>query len=201
MDRERQELWTVLEEVARDAYDRTIGIESSRRWAVDRCITKHNEGSMRSREGGRKPGRSREARPQALDDGGRLWHPPRDAVVGRPGQSSHDSLRCCGLHPGRSGDAGRAARAGECPPRSGLRLQRRPSALGGTWAGGCDLDRAERTGEPFEDALRAILETEAGRQLKELRDGPHGHERAGEWQENIRRERTEERYREQGRAE
>ncbi len=62
-------------------------------------------------------------------------------------------------------------------------------------------ERAERTGEPFEDALKAVLETEAGRQLEELRDGPHGDERAHEWQENIRRERIEERHREQGQAE
>jgi hypothetical protein len=61
-------------------------------------------------------------------------------------------------------------------------------------------ERAERTGEPFEDALKAVLETEAGRQLEELRDGPHGDERAHEWQENIRRERTEERGAERGEA-
>jgi hypothetical protein len=59
---------------------------------------------------------------------------------------------------------------------------------------------AGRTGESFEDALKAVLETEAGRQLQELRDGPHGDERAREWQENIHRERTEEQHREQGRA-
>jgi hypothetical protein len=61
--------------------------------------------------------------------------------------------------------------------------------------------RAERTGESFEDALKAVLKTEAGRQLQELRDGPHGHERAHEWQKNIRQERIEERHREQGQAE
>ena len=60
---------------------------------------------------------------------------------------------------------------------------------------------AGRTGESFEDALKAVLETEAGRQLEELRDGTHGHERAHEWRENIRRERIEERHREQGQAE
>ena len=60
---------------------------------------------------------------------------------------------------------------------------------------------AGRTGEPLEDAFEAVLETEAGRQLEELRDGPHGHERAHEWQENIRRERIEERHREQSQAE
>ena len=45
--------------------------------------------------------------------------------------------------------------------------------------------RAERTGEPFEEALEAVLETEAGRQLAELRDGPHRDEEAGRWQEDL----------------
>ncbi len=53
--------------------------------------------------------------------------------------------------------------------------------------------RANRTGEPFEEALKAVLETEAGRQLGELRDGPHRDERAGEWQKSIAEERAEER--------
>ncbi len=53
--------------------------------------------------------------------------------------------------------------------------------------------RADRTGEPFEDALKAVMGTEAGRQLRELRNGPHHDERAQEWQESLARERTEER--------
>ena len=52
---------------------------------------------------------------------------------------------------------------------------------------------AGRTGGSLEDALKAVLETEAGHKLEELRDGPHGDERAHEWQENIRRERGAER--------
>ena len=56
--------------------------------------------------------------------------------------------------------------------------------------------RAQRTGEPFEEALKAVLETEAGRQLGELRDGPHRNERAEDWQENLVRERVRERKRE-----
>ncbi len=60
-------------------------------------------------------------------------------------------------------------------------------------------DHVQRTGEPFEDALKAVLETKAGRQLEELRDGPHSGERAQEWQ-NIHQERTEERHRDQGQA-
>ena len=61
-------------------------------------------------------------------------------------------------------------------------------------------DRAERTGEPLEDAFEAVLGTGAGRQLEELRDGPHGDERAQEWQENMRRERAEEQGTERGEA-
>jgi hypothetical protein len=65
--------------------------------------------------------------------------------------------------------------------------------------------RAQRTGEPFEEALKAVLETEAGRQLGELRDGPHRDERAADWQENLVRERVwerkQERAEEQKRAE
>ena len=56
--------------------------------------------------------------------------------------------------------------------------------------------RAKRTGEPFQEALRAVLETEAGQQLGELRDGPHREERADDWQENLVRERVRERKRE-----
>ena len=54
--------------------------------------------------------------------------------------------------------------------------------------------RAERTGEPFEEALEAVRKTEAGRQLEELAEGPHRDERAQEWQEEMPRERTEERH-------
>ncbi len=56
-------------------------------------------------------------------------------------------------------------------------------------------DRANRTGEPFQEALKAVLETEAGRQLGELRDGPHRDEKADRWQEGIAQERAEERKR------
>ena len=40
--------------------------------------------------------------------------------------------------------------------------------------------RAERTGEPPEEALEAVLKTEAGSQLRDLRDGTHRVERADE---------------------
>jgi hypothetical protein len=55
--------------------------------------------------------------------------------------------------------------------------------------------RAERTGEPFEEALKAVRNTEAGRQLEELGEGPQRHEKANQWQEDMPRERAEERHR------
>jgi hypothetical protein len=55
---------------------------------------------------------------------------------------------------------------------------------------------AERTGKPFEEALKSVLGTEAGRQLRELRDGPHRDERAQDWQEDLAEQRARERKRE-----
>ena len=60
--------------------------------------------------------------------------------------------------------------------------------------------RATRTGEPFEEVLKAVLGTDAGHQLGELRDGPHRKESAQRWQENLARERTQERGEEHDRA-
>jgi hypothetical protein len=57
-------------------------------------------------------------------------------------------------------------------------------------------DRAKQTGEPFEEALKAVLDTEAGRQLRELRDGPHRDERAERWQEDLVQQRARERKQE-----
>jgi hypothetical protein len=53
--------------------------------------------------------------------------------------------------------------------------------------------RAKRTGESLEAALRAVLQTEAGRRLGQLRDGEHRDERAEQWQPSLSRERAEER--------
>jgi hypothetical protein len=53
--------------------------------------------------------------------------------------------------------------------------------------------RARRTGESLEEALRAVLQTEAGRRLGQLRDGVHRNERAEQWQPSLSRERAEER--------
>ena len=55
--------------------------------------------------------------------------------------------------------------------------------------------RADRNGEPIETAMRAVVGTEAGRQLADLRDGPHGDEGVEEWQVGIARERARERAR------
>jgi hypothetical protein len=51
---------------------------------------------------------------------------------------------------------------------------------------------AKRTGEPFVEALEAVLETSAGRQLEELRCGPHRHEETRYWQANLLFERVSE---------
>jgi hypothetical protein len=51
--------------------------------------------------------------------------------------------------------------------------------------------RADRTGEPIEEALEAVLNTEAGTQLRELRDAPHDEESVEEWQVGMARERAE----------
>jgi hypothetical protein len=53
--------------------------------------------------------------------------------------------------------------------------------------------RAKRTGESLDEALRAVLQTEAGQRLGRLRDGEHRDERADQWQPNLQRERAEER--------
>jgi hypothetical protein len=53
--------------------------------------------------------------------------------------------------------------------------------------------RAKQTGESLEEALRAVLQTEAGRRLRRLRDGDHRDERAEQWQQGLPRDRAEER--------
>jgi predicted component of type VI protein secretion system len=53
--------------------------------------------------------------------------------------------------------------------------------------------RAVRTGESIEKAMEAVLNTEAGTQLRELRDAPHDEESVEEWQVGMARERAEER--------
>ena len=51
---------------------------------------------------------------------------------------------------------------------------------------------ARQTGEPFAQALVAVLQTPAGHQLEELRGGPHRHEEARYWQAKLLFERVSE---------
>ena len=53
--------------------------------------------------------------------------------------------------------------------------------------------RADRSGEPIEAAMKAVVGAEAGEQLAELRDGPHADEGVEEWQVGIAKERARER--------
>jgi hypothetical protein len=53
--------------------------------------------------------------------------------------------------------------------------------------------RAEWSGEPLEEALKAVLETEAGQQLTGLRDGPHRDEEAKRWQDELAPKRAKKR--------
>jgi hypothetical protein len=50
----------------------------------------------------------------------------------------------------------------------------------------------QQTGEPLGEALEAVVETLAGHQLEELRDGPHQHEEVRYWQANVLFERVSE---------
>jgi len=43
----------------------------------------------------------------------------------------------------------------------------------------------ERGGCSLQEALEAVIRTDAGRQLDELRDGPRAQEKARDWQENL----------------
>jgi hypothetical protein len=51
---------------------------------------------------------------------------------------------------------------------------------------------AQRTGEPLLEALEAVVETPAGRQLEALRCGPHQDEEVRYWQANLLFERVSE---------
>ena len=50
----------------------------------------------------------------------------------------------------------------------------------------------KRAGETLEDALKAVLETEAGRQFGKLRDGPQRDKLAALWQEDLALQRRKE---------
>ena len=53
--------------------------------------------------------------------------------------------------------------------------------------------RAHRSGQSLEEALAEVLRTPAGRQLGELADGPHRHQKAAQWQANLIEERAAQR--------
>ena len=50
---------------------------------------------------------------------------------------------------------------------------------------------ADRSGQSLEDALEVVADTEAGRQLRELANGEHQHEKAQDWQASMLWERAE----------
>lgn len=49
-----------------------------------------------------------------------------------------------------------------------------------------------QSGQSFERALEVVGDTEAGQQLRGLANGEHRHEKAGDWQASMLRDRTEE---------
>jgi hypothetical protein len=52
---------------------------------------------------------------------------------------------------------------------------------------------AHQRGHPLEDARQAVSDTEAGRQLRDLANGEHRHEKARAWQAGVFWDRAEER--------
>ena len=53
--------------------------------------------------------------------------------------------------------------------------------------------RAERSGQSLEEAFAEVLRTPAGRQLGELAEGPHRHQKAAQWQASLIEERAAQR--------
>ena len=58
--------------------------------------------------------------------------------------------------------------------------------------------RADRSGEPIASSMEAVLNTEAGKQLRELRDGPHSEESVEQAQVSVARDRAQERVEDLG---
>ena len=52
---------------------------------------------------------------------------------------------------------------------------------------------SHRSGHSLEDARQAVSDTEAGRQLRDLANGEHRHEKAKQWQVGVFWDRAEER--------
>ena len=55
-------------------------------------------------------------------------------------------------------------------------------------------DLAHRSGRSLEDARQGVSDTEAGRQLKDLANGEHRHQKAKNWQVGVFWDRAEERW-------
>ncbi len=53
---------------------------------------------------------------------------------------------------------------------------------------------AQRSGHSLEDARQAVSDTPAGRQLRDLAQGEHRHQKAKQWQASVFWERAEERF-------
>ena len=53
--------------------------------------------------------------------------------------------------------------------------------------------QAERSRKSYEEAFEDVLNTEAGRRLVELAEGPHCHQKAADWQAGLLEERAAER--------
>ena len=53
---------------------------------------------------------------------------------------------------------------------------------------------AQSNGNSLEDARQAVVDTEAGRQLRDLAQGAHRHQKAKQWQASVFWERAEERF-------
>jgi hypothetical protein len=52
---------------------------------------------------------------------------------------------------------------------------------------------SHRSGQSLEDAMQAVSDTEAGRQLRDLVNGEYRHEKARHWQAGVFWDRAEER--------
>jgi hypothetical protein len=53
---------------------------------------------------------------------------------------------------------------------------------------------AHRSGLSLEDARRAVADTQAGRELRDLASGEHRHEKVKQWQASVFWERAEQRF-------
>jgi hypothetical protein len=53
---------------------------------------------------------------------------------------------------------------------------------------------SQSSGHSLEDARQVVSDTEAGRQLRALANGEHGHEKAQAWQASVFWDRAEERF-------